>query len=444
MGWLLNRAGISIPDMTADGYYRKCGSKPDLSWGRYLGPMLAFAFDVSDGIAGHVGYVLQDLGSKKVILNANTQVFSKNFTWDMSKWWFNNVQAKAYGNVDSRFLSGDDLAAIVRGLKPMLMHQYDAALHGDYPTALNIPYYREFTDPVNTWAEVTLSEDIPCESGVLITGLEGSLLKLGIRPGTLKIYATNVDGHIGEKLLVAYDQDNGDGTGLIIDADDTGDSQTWSGTVAYSGENPLDKAEFSFSHTGASVDRDIRVEYDTFHDFVSPEYTITDAGLVQVDRAFNSYVNDRVRNLNVYHDFNSLKYASILLELIMGLTQYAEYDPWNTDLRDAYISFSRFHLWVNSLFNPDIDDPDKVLEDCALYLEGAYKARDKFLLTDRVQKLWLGQLGVTFEEGVGTEYRSDWEVRYLKRGLVDKAMIDFNNYSMALNELRNPSQSAMT
>jgi hypothetical protein len=436
MGWLLNRAGISVPDLSSDGYYRKCSVTPDYKWGEHLAPLLALAFQVSGGVANHVGYVMQDLGSRKVILNSTTQPMPVGLTWEKLKWFHEHVLAFSYINsYDPRYLNGSMLGGIVSNLIQYLVHQFRPSYHSA-PTASHLPFYREYENFMSIWKTLTIDST---ESSVDETEFEGDYygaLELGISPGTFKVYATDIDGYEGQEILVAWD----DGDGLITD-EDVYDAENWSGTVTYD-NGPLTKAQFTLSRSG-STNRDIKIKFTLTNDYVSHNQALVDGALTVQSLSFNSYIVDRAREDKVYADYNSIQYAAILLDLILTLTYYEDYTPLLSEVTTKWIDISRLTHWLNGLFDAATENPEKGLVDAVTYLEGAYTTSGAVILTDRLQKLWLQKLGVTFEEGIIVEYRSDWEVRYLKRGVVDGVNIDFGNYAKALNELRAPTQSSM-
>jgi hypothetical protein len=286
------------------------------------------------------------------------------------------------------------------------------------------------------WKEMTI---LAAESSVdetEITGAYNEMLVLGIQPTTFKVYAMDISGYEGQEILVAWDDGNG-----VIEDEDVYDAEDWSGTVTYD-NGPLTKAQFTLSRSGNS-DRDIKIKFTLANDYVIHNEALVDGTLEVQDLKFNSYLVDRAREDKFYADYNSIQYAAILLDIILTLTYYENYTPLLSEVTTKWIDISRLTNWLNGLFDAATENPEKGLLDAVSYLEGSYHTSGAMILTDRLQKLWLQKLGVTFEEGIIVEYRSDWEVRYLRRGFVDGVNIDFGNYAKALNELRAPTQSSM-
>jgi hypothetical protein len=445
-GWLLNRAGIQVPDLTANGFYSRCLAKPDLKWGNNLAPMLALAFQVSGGIANHVGYVLHDFGYRKAILNSTTSLFNNDIGFNMLEWWQDNVQYSAYGNIEKRFLSGDQLAEIVRGLKKWLVHQYVPEIHDPVSQYGEVSFFQETTSNLQHAETVNdLGIDMPFIGDLTSWGV--AVRKLGIEPGSVRVYWLDKPGQEDEEVLVAIDTDDGDGTGHISQVDvPPVDDHDWSGTITYGGTLGT-PGGISVVHTSVSDSdtRTFKVEWNVTEPLVNPFYGFNAEGILEYnsDPDYNGAVTSQVRRSAVGEEYNSMIYAASLFSLLMSLTYYSDYDPIDTTLGTNFINLSRLTLWLNGLFDPATENPDKGIEDFAEYLEGGYKNNDAYLLTDRVQKLWFNSLGVQMTQGVGVEYRSDWTIRYLPRGKHGGYEFDFNDYAKTLIELRNPTQSAM-
>jgi hypothetical protein len=427
MGWLLNRAGISVPDLTSDGYYQRCKTEPDHKWGEHLAPLLALAFQVSGGVANHVGFVMQNLGSKQVILNATTEAFSTGLGFQFLKWFSDNVLEYAYANVDARFLTGQNLAAIVRSMKPYMIHQFDNSTHGDRPVKSHVPFYREHSRThtvIHEYGETAPNVEVhfPSDSTVLIFGVE---------PGSIKVFWKR-PAPDNDVIQVAVDVDDNDGTGHFV-TNNVLEYHDWTGSVTY---NPggLQKATLTLEHSGDSETRDFYIEYTILNEIYSPDETYAGA----IDRAYNKYVDSDVRRTAFINDYRNMNYGAMLVHTIGIITYWSEFDSLNDIVFDDFM-LSRFTHFMNSYFDPASDNPDKMLEDLALYLD----SYTEVIYTDRLQKLMMSKLGLKFEAGLGVEYRSDWEVRYLPRGKVNGVQFDFSGYAKAITEVRNPSRGSI-